>query len=260
MISALPKTAWLRAILLLGLLWTTVPVNAAETDYMDMITRYVGRLNNIYDGTWAYTFTTTDKRKDEVRVRRVDPSKADYRERDILLTVNGEPPTAKRLSQHLRQMEKRESRRKRNGARAHEDPSRPNEKPGKEKDRFLAALIPDSIHEIKREGDLLHLGFKATEPGREGIFEKLDGTLVLDTRDEYIKELQLRPTGPFYPFFLTKVEDALLVVHFGLVNGEPVQQSATWKLLGQALIVKNLDADMEVVWEQFEKVTPAVPL
>lgn len=259
MSTALSPPAWLRAAALLAMLWTA-PVTAAETNYMELITSYVGRLDNIYDGSWAYTYTTTDKRKDEVRVRRVDPSRVDYLDRDILLTVNGEPPTAKRLLQHLRQMEKRESRRKRSGARMHEDPDRPNEKPGKEKDRFLAALIPESIHAIKRDGDLLHVAFKATESDREGIFEKLDGTLVLDTRQQYIKELQLRPTGPFYPFFLTKVEDALLVVHFDLVNGKPIQQSATWKLLGQALLIKNLDADMEVVWVQFDRVVPAVPL
>ena len=227
---------------------------------MTLIKGYVDRLNNIYDGTWAFTYTVTDKRRNETRVRRVDPSKEDYLERDILLTVNGEPPTAKRLSQHHRTLEKREARRKRNGRRLLEDPDRPFEKPGKEKDRFLAALIPDSIREVKREGDLLYLAFKATEPGREEIFERLDGMLVLDTKQQYITELQLRPTGPFYPFFLTKVEDALLVVRFGLLNGEPIQQTATWKLLGQALIVKNLDADMEVVWEEYEKVTPAVPL
>ena len=60
--------------------------------HFDLITRYVQRINNIYDGTWAYTYTVTDRRRDEVRVRRVDPSEADFHDRDRLLSVNGQPP------------------------------------------------------------------------------------------------------------------------------------------------------------------------
>jgi hypothetical protein len=238
-----------------------VPVSATpQEDYMDLITNYVHRLNNIYDGTWAYTYTVTDKRKDEVRVRRVDPSEEDFHARDQLLSVNGEPPTERRLAQHNRQLEKRERRRQRNGARLHEDPERPLERPGLEKERFLAALIPESIELEKEEGDLLYLKFRAMEKGREKVFDHLQGLLVLDTKNEYIKELRLTPTGPFYPFFLTKVEDAYLSVNFELIDGEPLQTSAIWTLLGQALIVKNLDADMEVVWEDFARVDPAVEL
>jgi len=237
------------------------PASAApQEDYMDLITQYVDRLNNIYDGTWAYTYTVNDKRRDEVRVRRVDPSEEDFHDRDRLLSVNGEPPTERRLAQHNRQLEKKERRRLRSGARLHEDPDRPLERPGFEKERFLAALIPDSIEVDREEGDLLYLKFRATEEGREKVFDYLQGLLVLDVRQQYIKELQLTPTGPIYPFILTKVEDAYLSVKFELIDGEPFQTSATWKLLGRALIVKNLDADMEVVWEDFVKVEPALQL
>jgi hypothetical protein len=232
------------------------PASAAP-DYMTLVTNYVHRLNNIYDGTWAYTYTVNDKRRGEVRVRRVDPSEADFKLRDQLLSVNGEPPTERRLKQHIRQLEKRERRRLRSGARLHEDPDRPYERPGLEKERFLAAIIPESIELEKQEGDLLYLRFKATEEDREKIFEHLDGLLILDTRQEYIQELQLTPTGAFYPFFMTKVEDAYLSVRFELIDGEPLQTEATWKLLGQALIVKNLDADMEVEWRDFASVEPA---
>lgn len=231
-----------------------------QQDYLNLITRYVQRLNNIYDGNWAYTYTVNDKRKDEVRVRRVNPAEADFRKRDRLLSVNGAPPSERRLAQHERQLERRERRRQRSGARLHEDPDRPNERPGREKERFLDALIPESIELEKQEGDLLYLKFRAMEQGREKVFDHLDGLLVLDTANEYIKELRLTPTGPFYPFFLTKVEDAHLSVNFELIDGEPFQTSAVWTLLGQALIVKNLDADMEVVWEDIEKVEPALGL
>lgn len=239
----------------------SAPVGAdTQSDYLDLITRYVQRMNNIYDGTWAYTVTVDDKRKDEVRVRRVDPSESDFRERDRLVSVNGEPPSERRLARHERQLERRERRRQRNGARQHEDPDRPYERPGMEKERFLAALIPESIEVDKQEGDLLYLRFRAMEEGREKVFDHLQGLLVLDTRAEYITEFRLTPTGPIHPFFLTKVEDAYLSVRFELIDGEPFQTSATWRLLGQALIVKNLDADMEVTWEDFEKVEPAMAL
>lgn len=221
-----------------------------------MIAGYVDRLNNIYDGTWAYTYTVHDKRRDEVRVRRVNPAEADYRKRDVLLAINGQAPSARRLAQHERMLQRRERQRLRDGTRLHEDSSRPNERPGREKERFMAMLIPESLELLKQEGDLLYLGFEATEEGREHIFEHLDGLLVVDTGEQYIRELQLVPTGPFHPFFLTKVEDAFLSVRFGLVEGEPIQQAATWKLLGQALIFKNLDADLEAEWKDFDRVVP----
>jgi hypothetical protein len=256
----MPHVMKTSLFLLLCALLPTPASAAPQQDYMNLITTYVHRLNNIYDGTWAYTYTVNDRRKGEVRVRRVDPSETDYRKRDQLLSVNGEPPTERRLAQHNRQLDKRERRRLRNGARLHEDPDRPLERPGREKDRFLAALLPDSIKLEKQEGELLYLSFRAMEEGRENVFDHLNGLLVLDTRQEYIKELRLTPDGPFYPFFLTKVEDAHLSVNFELLDGEPFQTSAVWTLLGQALIVKNLDADMSVQWEDIEKVEPALQL
>jgi hypothetical protein len=240
------------------LLSTPAAANTEASEYMALITDYVQRLNNIYDGTWAYTYSVDDRRRGEVRVRRVDPSEADHRKRDQLISVNGEPPSEKRLAQHNRQLDKRERRRLREGTRAHEDPKRPNERPGREKERFLDALIPESIELVKQEGDLLHLGFRAMEEGRENVFDHLQGLLILDTANEYVTELQLRPDGSFYPFFMTKVEEAFLSVRFELFEGAPLQTAATWQLLGQALIIKNLDADMEVEWKDFAKVTPAL--
>jgi hypothetical protein len=256
----MPNAAKIACFIALCALMPSASAATPQEDYMNLITDYVHRLNNIYDGTWAYTYTVTDRRKDEVRVRRVDPSEEDFLMRDQLLSVNGAPPSERRLAQHNRQLEKRERRRLRNGARLHEDPDRPLERPGLEKERFLAALIPESIELEKQEGDLMYLKFRAMEEGREKVFDYLQGLLVLDTANEYIKELRLTPTGPFYPFILTKVEDAYLSVNFELIDGEPLQTSAVWTLLGQALIVKNLDADMEVVWEDFAKVEPALQL
>ncbi|MGV3590621.1 MAG: hypothetical protein ACO1PZ_02960 [Gammaproteobacteria bacterium] len=256
----MPNIAKSVSIFLLCALLPVSAIAAPQAEYMDLITRYVQRLNNIYDGTWAYTTTVDDKRRGEVRVRRIDPSQPDFRQRDRLVSVNGEPPSERRLAKHERQLERRERRRQRTGRREHEDPDRPYERPGLEKERFLAALVPGSIQLDRQDGDLLYLRFRAMEEGREKVFENLRGMLVLDTREEYIKELRLTPAGPIHPFFLTTVDDAYLSVRFELIDGEPFQTSATWRLLGQALIVKNLDADMEVTWEDFEKVQPAVEL
>lgn len=241
------------------LLGTLAPASASAEpapDYMALVTRYVQRLNNIYDGTWAYTWTTRDRRRDEVRVRRIDPSAREPGKRDQLVSIDGDPPEARRLAQHVRQVERRERRR----TRTHEDPGRPLERPGLEKQRFLAALIPESLELAKQEGDLLYLRFRAMEEGRENVFDHLQGLLILDTKHEYIREMRLTPTAPFSPFFLTRVEDAYLSVNFELIDGAVFQTSAVWKLLGQALIVKNLDADMEVEWGGFRKVEPALQL
>jgi hypothetical protein len=247
--------------LLLCLLGFMLPFSAAAAqtsrEYFDLITQYVNKVDNIYDGTWIYTLTETDILKNETTVRRVNPAKP-FMESDVLIAVNGQPPTAADTKEHQRRLKKRIQRRalitsRREPRTEKEKRQRLLEQNGHEKERFLAMLIPDSIELIKREGPLIHLQFKAVEEGREEIFEALLGTLIIDTEREFIPQIQVRNTEAFSPFFLTQVDDALLTIHFALVDGKPMQQSMNWKLAGQAFIFKDLDGDRNVVWTDFVK-------
>jgi hypothetical protein len=237
----------------------TLPASAATSSeqYFDLITQYVDKVDNIYDGTWTYTLTETDLIKNETTVRRVDPTKP-FLESDVLVGVNGHPPTAADIKEHQRRLRKRIQRRalitsRREPRTEKERHQRLLEQNGHEKERFLAMLIPDSIELIKREGPLLHLQFKAVEEGREEIFEALLGTLIIDTEREFIPEIEVRNTVAFSPFFLTEIDDALLTIHFALVDGKPMQQSMNWRLAGQAFIFKDLDGDRNVLWTDFVK-------
>jgi hypothetical protein len=190
-------------------------------------------------------------------VRRVDPTKP-FLESDVLMTVDGLPPSAADINEHQRKLKKRIQRRALITSRG--EPKTENEKRrrmleqnGHEKERFLAMLIPESIEFIKQEGPLLHLQFKATEEDREEIFEALLGTLIIDIEKEFIREVQVRNTLEFSPFFLTYVDDAFLSLQFALINGKPMQQSMSWKLAGQAFIFKDLDGDRNVIWSDFVK-------
>jgi hypothetical protein len=242
-------------------LLVSVTASAAQTsaEYLDLITEYVNKVDNIYDGTWTYTLTEEDKLKNETTVRRVDPSKP-FLESDVLIAVNGQPPTAADIKEHQRRLKKRVQRRtmitSRREPRTEEEKRRRwLEQNGNEKERFLAMLVPESIEFIKQEGPLLYLQFEAIEEDREEIFEALLGTLILNTEREFIQEVQVRNTKTFSPFFLTEVEEAYLFLHFALINGKPMQQSMSWKLIGQAFIFKDLDGEREVVWSDFVKST-----
>jgi hypothetical protein len=50
--------------LLLWLLGLILPFSAraaqTSSEYLDLITRYVNKVDNIYDGTWTYTLTEKD--------------------------------------------------------------------------------------------------------------------------------------------------------------------------------------------------------
>jgi hypothetical protein len=59
-----------------------------QDDYIDMIGRYVDRVSNIYDGTWAYTYTTTDHIDEDSLTRRVDPSQP-FLQSDIIIAEDG---------------------------------------------------------------------------------------------------------------------------------------------------------------------------
>jgi hypothetical protein len=233
------------------------PPTETSEDYFALITEYVDKIDNIYDGTWIYTLTEEDKLANEITVRHVDPSKP-FLESDVLIAVNGMPPTVADIKEHQRRLKKRIQRRalitsRREPKTEEEKRKRRLEQNGNEKERFLAMLIPESISLVKREGALLHLRFRALEEDREEIFMALQGTLIIDTEREFIQEVQVRNTADFSPFFLTEVEEAYVSLNFDLVNGRPIQQNMNWKLVGQAFLFKDLDGEREVTWTDFVK-------
>ncbi|MFN0002990.1 MAG: hypothetical protein ACKVOF_09360 [Pseudohongiellaceae bacterium] len=235
----------------------------SQAFYQQLITSYVNKIENIYDGTWAYTYKIDDKLEQESITRRIDPG-LDFLESDTLLAINGKSPSVDRLAAHQKRMQRRLQRRLRNSNNsnlnnreplsAEESRRRYLEEDGNEKERFLAMLIAESIMLVKQEGPLLYLDFKAEEPEREAIYTHLQGSLILDTENEYIKELQVRSINPFSPFFISRIEDGYLSVRFTLVNGKPMQQSMNWRLSGQLFLVRNMDAEQEVEWTDFSKV------
>lgn len=248
-------------VLFVSLLGFMLPLSAvaaqSSEEYFDLITEYVNKVDNLYDGTWTYTLTETDLLENETTVRRVDPTKP-FLESDVLIAVNGQPPTAADLKEHQRRLKKRIQRRALITSRGEprtekERRRRLLEQNGHEKDRFLAMLIPESIEFIRQEGPLLHLQFKAVEEDREEIFEALLGTLIIDTEQEFVREIQIRNTEAFSPFFLTQVDEAFLSLHFQLVDGRPMQERMNWKLDGQAFLFKDLGGDRNVVWTDFVK-------
>ncbi len=189
-----------------------------ERDYLRLITEYVYKIENIYDGNWAFTYTVDDKIEMETRTVRRDTS-LPFLESETLLAVNGLSPSEERLQLHAERRQRALRRRENNRNRPVED-----EEEGNEKDRFLEMIVSESVHFIKQEDELLYLGFQAMEEGREKIYENLQGTLILDLEAEYIKELQVRVTESFSPFLLSKVEDGYFSIRFNLFDGVPIQK------------------------------------
>ncbi|MDG2174965.1 MAG: hypothetical protein P8M72_02350 [Gammaproteobacteria bacterium] len=225
-----------------------------QDEYIDMISHYVDRVSNIYDGTWAYTYTTTDHIDADSLTRRVDPSQP-FLQSDLIIAEDGGPPSTERLERHERRMQRRLRRREE----ASQDSSLvedEREREGSEKERFMALIIRDSIRLVARDGDLHTIEFRGMEEDRKKIYEHVVGRLVLDTRQEYIKELQVRVTEPFSPFFIIRINDGYFSLRFELHNGEPVQQDATWQLDGHILYIRDLDRDEELKWFDIAKVLP----
>lgn len=219
-----------------------------ETDYLSLITEYVHKIENIYDGSWAFTYTVIDKVEMESRTIRRDTS-LPFLQSETLLSINGLPPSEERLQKHLERRERAFRRRQNNQNRPVED-----EEEGNEKERFLELIIPQSVHFIKQEDELLYLGFQATEEGREKIYEKLQGVLILDTAEEYIKELQVNVTEEFSPFFLSKIESGYFSVRFELINDLPMQSEISFELEGHAFYIRDLAEDREVMWKDLVKI------
>lgn len=237
----------LTALILLGVTQSFAQL-ATEHDYLNLISEYVYKIENIYDGNWAFTYTVEDKIEVETRTVRRDTS-LPFLESETLLAVNGIPPSEERLEQHAERRQRALRRRENNRNRPVED-----EEEGNEKDRFLEMIIPESVRFIKREDELLYLGFQAMEEGREKIYENLQGLLVLDIEEEYIKELQVSVTESFSPFLFSKIEDGYFSIRFQLFDGVPMQSEISFELEGHAFYIRDLTEDREVEWKDFEKI------
>lgn len=220
-----------------------------ETDYLSLIAEYVNKIDNIYDGSWAFTYILDDKIDMESRTVRRDTS-LPFLESETLLAVDGMPPTEERLIEHAERRERALRRRQKNENRPVED-----EEEGNEKDRFIESIIPESVHLIKQEDEMLYLGFQAYEEENEKIYENLQGVLILDTDAEFIKELQVSVVEPFYPVLLVKVESGYVSVRFDLFNGTPMQSEISFQLEGQAFFVRDIAEDREIVWTDFERIS-----
>lgn len=243
----------MRALMLVlgGVLLTVHNVLAqaeSETDYMPLITEYVYKIENIYDGNWAFTYTVDDRIEMETRTVRRDTS-LPFLQSETLLAVNGMPPSEERLQRHVERRQRAFQRRQNNQNRPVED-----EEEGNEQERFLEMIIPQSVHLIKQEEKLLYLGFKAVEEGREQIYENLQGILILDTEAEYIKELQVSVMKAFSPFLLSKIESGYFSLRFNLIDGVPMQSEITFELEGHAFFIRDLAEDREVVWKDLVRI------
>ena len=146
-------------------------------------------------------------------------------------------------------------RQEREGSRSVVEEERQRE--GDEKERFLSLIVPESIKFVKQEGDLHYLEFHGMEDDRRTIYEHLVGTLVLDTKNEFIRELQIRVTKPFNTYLVMRINSGYFSLRFNLVDGRPVQTDATWQLDGHVLFLRDLDRDEELEWFDLRRVTPA---
>jgi len=245
-------TSYALPILLLLCLFWTAPLLAqsyTREQYLSLIESYVARTVNIYDGNWAYSYTVHDRLDAESVTRRIDPSKP-FLQSDQLVAINSQAPSAERRDQHERRMQRRLRRRENADRRSLVDEER--EREGSEKERFLNLIIRDSVRLVKQEGDLHTLEFRGMEEDRRAIYEHLTGLLVLDTRNEYIRELQIRVHEPFSPYFIMRINSGYFSLRFELVDGVPMQSDATWQLDGHVLFVRDLDRDQEVEWFDVE--------
>lgn len=234
---------------------TAVGVHAqtyTRDDYLALIESYVDKTRNIYDGTWAYSYTMRDRETGESVSRRVDPSKP-LLESEVLLAENGEPPSTEALAEQEERLQRRLRRQQRAERRSLVDEER--EREGDEKTRFLELIIRESVRLVSQDGDLHTLSFRGMEEDRRKIYEHLVGTLVLDTRLGYIRELQVRVTEPFSPYLIMRINAGFFAIRFALEDGVPVQQDATWQLDGHVLYVRDLDRNQTVEWFDISPVT-----
>jgi len=226
----------------------------SQQQYLELIESYVDKVVNIYDGNWAYSYLSHDLLEAEALTWRRDPSRP-FLESDQLVAVDGNPPSADHLARHEKRMQRRLRRRQESQEKLSVEEQEARRE-GREKERFLSLIIPESIRLVKQEGDLHFVEFRGMEDDRPAIYEHLVGTLVLDTRRGFIQELQIRVTEPFSTFFVMKINSGYFSLRFDLVDGFAVQTDATWQLDGHILYVRSLDRHAEHEWFDIRSLKP----
>ncbi|MBL9201939.1 MAG: hypothetical protein JNL39_15620 [Opitutaceae bacterium] len=183
---------------------------------------------------WSYTQTTTGEGRSTVE--RCDAAKPDYA-RWSLVQKDGRAPTAAELADYA----EGRSRRSRAGTAP----------------RITEQLLLETLETIDESPERATYRCRLRRgENRDNTAEHLRATLVLHRASGAIESITLASTGPFRPGFGVSIAEMKTEMTYALPAGTgapSLPQRVVSRVRGTAFWFKSLDAEMSVVFSEYER-------
>jgi hypothetical protein len=182
-------------------------------------------------------FTTTIHTSEETLVARNDPGKKEGARRE-LISVNGEPPTSKRL----KKFEKREAKRLEE---SDKDDSR---------SKFSEMVDFSTLALVEVTNGQALLSFTPVLDRLEKESDKLNGSLRINADTHLIEELSLVNTAKLSPAFSVSLKTFNMIFSFFPVDGVVLLSRMKTSIEGKAGFLKKFKESTEITFSDYRRI------
>jgi hypothetical protein len=232
-----PSTFYYLATCLYALILCSYAQASDTPDYVEIAkTRLLEMDETDVEKTWFYT--TTAHTNEEILVSRNKPARDGVEGRE-LISVNGNPPSAKRLKKFMKQEAKR-----------NEDSD------GKRKRGEFSKMVDYTtltLQEITNRQAIL--SFTPVLDRLEKDSDKLKGTIVLNTDTLLMEEFSVINTDKISPAFSVSFSTFRLKFLFTQVDGVTLYSQMETTIKGKAGFFKKFEESTEIVFSDYERFT-----
>ena len=204
-------------------------------DYIALAKSRLAEMDEMDTGeNWFFTTTIhTDK---ETLVSRNDPSKKEGA-RSELISVNGDPPTSKRLKKFEKQEAERLAERDKDDSRS----------------QFSEMVDFSTLALVEVTNGQALLSFTPVLDGLEEESDKLNGSLRMNAETHLIEELSLANTTKLSPAFSVSLKTFNMIFSFIPVDGEVLVSRMKTSIEGKVGFLKKFKESTEITISDYHR-------
>ena len=224
------------AVIVFTLLHSGHVQSSDSPDYVALAKSRLAEMDETDTGE-NWFFTTTIHTDEETLVSKNDPSQKEGARRE-LISVNGEPPTSKRLKKYAtREAERVED--------SDNDDSR---------SQFSEMVDFSTLALVEVTNGQALLSFTPVLDGLEKESDKLNGSLRINAATHLIEELSLVNTAKLSPAFSVSLKTFNMIFSFFPVDGEVLLSRMKTSIEGKAGFLKKFKESTEITFSDYRRV------
>ena len=223
------------AVIVFTLLHSGHVQSSDSPDYVALAKSNLADMDEMDTGE-NWFFTTTINTDEETLVSRNDPSKKEGARRE-LISVNGKPPTSKRLEKY----KKREAKRLED---SENDDSR---------SKFSEMVDFSTLALVEVTNGQALLSFTPVLDGLEDESDKLNGSLRVNTDTHLIEEFSLANTAKLSPAFSVSLKTFNMIFSFSPVDGVVLLSGMKTSIEGKAGFLKKFKESTEIAFSDYQR-------